>query len=365
MRKILFFCLLTQAFVFSGLVSAAPAGALREVLFQTQQATTALPSISSINPVSVPAGNPTFTLIVNGSNFVAPSGGINGTTVRINGQGRSTTFVSTTQLTAQILATDVANVGTAIISLLNPAGGISTNTATMTITGDLFFAQIAEGKVPNGFFRTTIILVNPNGTAVQVTVDFFTPEGELFPLNIGTAVGSAPSATFEFVIQPNSQLVVSTSGTRPSLAAGWARVKSSERIGGVALYQFFNATGAFVTEAGVASSPLSLHFFVPVEFKDNFETALAFGNTSETATASVRIRLRDPFGVVVAETSPLIMLGPRAQRARFVREIFPGAIPSGFSGTIEVLSDIPIVATSVRTLGGLQTSSLPITTLPQ
>ncbi|HEY2932695.1 MAG TPA: IPT/TIG domain-containing protein [Acidobacteriota bacterium] len=364
MRKILLFCLLSQAFAFSGVAMAATSSALPEVLFKFQQGTTALPSISSINPTSLPAGGPNFTLVVNGSNFVAPAGGANGTVVRINGQNRGTTFVSSTQLRAQLLATDVANVGTATISLLNPGGGVSTNTATLTITGDLYFAQIAEGKIPGGSFRTTIILVNPNNAAAQVTVDFFTTDGNPFPVTIGTTVGGGPSATFEFFIPPNSQLSISTSGTRPTLAAGWARVKSAVRIGGVALYQFFNSSGAFVTEAGVGSAPPATHFFVPVEFKDNFETALAFANCSEIATATVSMTLRDALGGTL--TTQSITLAPRTQLARFIREIFVGFIPAGFSGSIEVQStDVPVVATSVRTLGGFQTSSLPIVILPQ
>ena len=51
---------------------------------------------------------------VNGTNFV------NGATVQVNGQNRLTTFVSATQLTVMIPATDVAAAGTLNITVTNP-----------------------------------------------------------------------------------------------------------------------------------------------------------------------------------------------------------------------------------------------------
>lgn len=88
-----------------------------------------VPSISSINPTSVAAGSAAFTLTVNGSNFVSSS------VVAWNGSPRTTTFESATQLTAQILASDVATAGTAQVTVSNPSpgGGVSPP-AVFTIT---------------------------------------------------------------------------------------------------------------------------------------------------------------------------------------------------------------------------------------
>jgi len=60
------------------------------------------PAIASLSPSSATAGAAAFALTVTGTNFV------NGSTVQWNGSGRSTTFVSATQLTAAILASDIA-----------------------------------------------------------------------------------------------------------------------------------------------------------------------------------------------------------------------------------------------------------------
>ncbi|HMY75311.1 MAG TPA: IPT/TIG domain-containing protein, partial [Blastocatellia bacterium] len=88
-----------------------------------------LPSITSLNPNGATAGGAAFTLTVNGSNFVS------GSTVQWNGNTRTTTFVSATQLTAAIPATDIANTGTATVTVVTPApGGGTSNSAGFNIS---------------------------------------------------------------------------------------------------------------------------------------------------------------------------------------------------------------------------------------
>jgi len=80
-----------------------------------------VPAITSLSPASAVAFGPTFTLTVNGANFVSDS------VVRWNGSARTTTFVSPTQLTAEIPAPDIAAAGTATVTVLNPAPGGGTS----------------------------------------------------------------------------------------------------------------------------------------------------------------------------------------------------------------------------------------------
>jgi hypothetical protein len=79
------------------------------------------PVASTLAPASTPAGEGDFTLTVTGSGFVS------GSTVEWNGSPRSTTMVSSTQLTSTIYASDIATEGTAQITVVNPGngGGIS------------------------------------------------------------------------------------------------------------------------------------------------------------------------------------------------------------------------------------------------
>ena len=75
----------------------------------------------TIVPPEATAGSSGFTLTVTGDHFVKTS------TVLWDGSPRETTYVSAAELTAQILASDVATAGAAKVTVLNPApcGGIS------------------------------------------------------------------------------------------------------------------------------------------------------------------------------------------------------------------------------------------------
>lgn len=85
-----------------------------------------VPFISSISPNSKIAGTGAFTLTVNGENF------INGTSkVFWNGALRTTTFISSTQLTAAITAADISSAGTAQVTVVN--GTTVSNAEVFTI----------------------------------------------------------------------------------------------------------------------------------------------------------------------------------------------------------------------------------------
>lgn len=96
-----------------------------------------VPTITGLSPSYAVPGGGAFTLTVNGTNFVNGA-----STVQWNGSSRTTTFVSSTQLTAAIMAADIAVAGTASVTVLNsaPGGGIS-NTVT-------FYIAVAINPVP-------------------------------------------------------------------------------------------------------------------------------------------------------------------------------------------------------------------------
>jgi hypothetical protein len=169
-----------------------------------------LPTVTSLSPSSATAGGAAFTLTVTGTNFVSTS------TVQWNGTGLTTTYVSGTELTGSVPASDIATAGTASVTVMNlsPGGGtssgltfttnkpplvslsapglsygiqpLSTTSATQTETitnigtGNLTISTVTIGGTNASEFaksadtctRATVI---PNGTcAVSVT---FTPSG--------------------------------------------------------------------------------------------------------------------------------------------------------------------------------------------
>jgi hypothetical protein len=88
-----------------------------------------VPTTTSISPSSKTAGDPGFTLTVNGTNFNQNS------VVHWGGSARTTSFISATQLTATISASDIAVAGSYSVTVVNPSpGGGTSNAQTLTVT---------------------------------------------------------------------------------------------------------------------------------------------------------------------------------------------------------------------------------------
>jgi hypothetical protein len=91
-----------------------------------------VPVLTSLAPSSIVAGSASFTLRALGSRFTSTS------VIRIDGVGRSTTFVSAGEVTAVIAASEIAAVGTLSVTVSSPAvlgqGGGESSAQSLTIT---------------------------------------------------------------------------------------------------------------------------------------------------------------------------------------------------------------------------------------
>lgn len=98
------------------------------------------PSVTGISPGSAFAGSPAFTLTVTGTNFVPSS------TILWNGQPRTTTFVSSMQLTAHIPASDIVQPATNQITVTTPApGGGTSAPRTLQVTLNPGVSSVSAG----------------------------------------------------------------------------------------------------------------------------------------------------------------------------------------------------------------------------
>ena len=82
-----------------------------------------VPVLTSVSPTAAVVGGAAFTLTANGTGFVS------GSEVHWNGTARTTTFVSASQLTAAIPASDIASAGTAQVTVVSPTPGGGTSAA--------------------------------------------------------------------------------------------------------------------------------------------------------------------------------------------------------------------------------------------
>jgi hypothetical protein len=80
------------------------------------------PSVTSLSPTNAATGGAGFTLTVNGNHFDSNA------VVVWNGTALTTSFVSSTQLTAAIPSSDIANPGPAEVFVYNPSSASDSTT---------------------------------------------------------------------------------------------------------------------------------------------------------------------------------------------------------------------------------------------
>lgn len=153
------------------------------------------PVITSLNPSSVNAFGPAFTLTVTGGNFVGNS------VVQVNGSARPTTYGAATQLTAAIPASDLAGAGSLAITVMTPApGGGTSNAATLTVVGPAL-AVSATTVAPGA--SVTVTLTNGLGGAYDWLA--LAPVGAGVTIYVqGTSVGAGVTTRTWTVTMPST-----------------------------------------------------------------------------------------------------------------------------------------------------------------
>jgi MBG domain (YGX type) len=169
--------------------------------------------VLSLSPYTATAGAAGFTLTVSGESFASNS------RVLWNGAVRATTYVSSTQLTAAILAADIATERTNLVTVANPAPNAATSAAlpfavvsttpAATISGG-WLAVAADGSGNHVLTLTGTDFVSSstvkwNGASLTTSY--------VSPWQISAMVTAA-----EFTMRPVIATVVNPAGTSPGFA---------------------------------------------------------------------------------------------------------------------------------------------------
>jgi len=177
------------------------------------------PVIAGFSPTGFLAGAAPVTISVTGSGFIPA------TVIQVNGNIRSTTYVSATQVNATLTANDLANPGSLALVAVNPApgGGTSagaslpvsnpmpgaisitpssvaagkTTTTTVTVMGtNLISGSVAQ---VNGSARPTVV-VSSTQLSFQLTVADQAAAGQLQVNVVNPAPGGGTSASARFTV---------------------------------------------------------------------------------------------------------------------------------------------------------------------
>ena len=202
-----------------------------------------VPVLTSVSPTAAVAGGAGFTLTTNGTGFVL------GSVVHWNGATRTTTFVSGTQLTAAIPASDIVSAGTAQVTVVSPTpGGGTSSPVAFTINNpapgnpvpvvtSLSPAKVLAGSAAfeltvNGSAFVTGATVHWNGaprattfvgsTALRVAIaaaDVATA-GSVQVTVVNPSPGGGTSAPIAFAIDPVAPVLAITRLEPPGVVAG-------------------------------------------------------------------------------------------------------------------------------------------------
>ena len=179
------------------------------------------PTLTSISPAAVGVGGGAFTLTATGTDFVSTS------VVQVNGSPRATAFVSATQLTATVPASDTASVGALSITVVTPApgGGISaiqpltvrgtslTVSATTAHPGDSITATLTNSPGGSTDWLGLAPVGSPDTTFLQ-----WIPVGAGLTNRTWTVTMPATVGLYEFRFYPNNGYTVSARSPAVSVA---------------------------------------------------------------------------------------------------------------------------------------------------
>jgi YVTN family beta-propeller protein len=143
----------------------------------TAQINNPIPSLSSISPSSVIAGNPDFTMILNGENFLTIS------IVSFNNIQYSPRYINKTQMEVTIPSSAIMTAGSCPVKVINPTpGGGETSSLTFTVKPrlEITITSPLNGETVNKA-RTMV-----RGTVRSDTKDFGITVNGILAENIGS-----------------------------------------------------------------------------------------------------------------------------------------------------------------------------------
>lgn len=149
-----------------------------------------VPTITTISPGLKAINSAGFTLTVNGTNFIASS------VVNFNGSPRATTYISSVQVTASILASDLVTPGSYPITVTNPTPGGGTSNAKSFVVNP---------------YKTQTVFATSTGSAANITWNTPTTSGNILIAVVasssttGNANQNAPSGWTQAVTSNNSR----------------------------------------------------------------------------------------------------------------------------------------------------------------
>ncbi len=224
---------------------------------------------------------------------------------------------------------------------------------TTTPTADLsrsltrtpvYFPQFADG----GGYTTALILLNTSTGTETGTFQILDDLGA--PLVVSQVGGTADSS-FKYSIASGGAFRFQTDGFPITTKVGWVQLTPDADTStpvGTGIFGY-NPGNILVTESGVPAAASTTHARVYVDLSGRHNTGLAIANLSKSG-ANVSIKAFQSDGITGIGTSqgPLLLPG-KGHSAKFASEFVAG-LSAGFAGVLDISSETPFAALTMRSL---------------
>ncbi len=224
-------------------------------------------------------------------------------------------------------------------------------------------AQVAHGAFPgtNHMLQTQLSTTSsaiPSAYRgipdAQIQLEVLDPSGEISSIRLNGRVTPLRYETFSLRSDTFRTSLLGSGSER-----GYTCVTANYPVELAAVYRILDSDDRPISEAGIQGATPGYRFFGPFQ-KERLEgtnTALAFVNVS-TAEATLTVTFYSD--ALIPRPSVDLLLDPGEQRALFIDELLSDLSDLDAEGTVEIVSDQPIVVTSLRTIQGAVSSSLPL-----
>jgi hypothetical protein len=243
-----------------------------------------VPTITSVSPTQVYSGDAAFTLQVNGIGFTKTS------SVEVNGTPLSTTYVSSSSLSAQVPASDLYDWGQLTVQVVTgaPGGGIS-NEAYVDIspgialsTSSLEFGNLTVGAA--SAVQTEALI---NDTTSPLSITSVSASGDFTETNnCGSSVAANSSCTISVILKPSTTGMIT--GTLTVLDNAPSATQTASLLGfGLAPYSVATANGGSLSAAVAAGSTATYNLQVSGRAAFSGSVNLSCSGAPQYATCSI------------------------------------------------------------------------------
>ena len=256
-----------------------------EVLVAADYSTTTTPlQLTSISPPNATEGGAAFTLTINGAGFTSS------TAAYIGGAYRQPTFVSSTKLTVQINATDIATAGAFQVAVGNFPSGASCAAYVPTTfyvliasggTATLNEKTLAFGKLAAGAVSQSKAVKLTNSGSGPLEIGSIAASGEFAQSNnCGSSVAAGGNCTINVTFNPSSLGAVTGALTVTDSASTSPQLVKLTGTGEVPLT--VNPTSLTLPSAAVGSTSSA-----SVTVSNGLPTSITLSASRQRATYSV------------------------------------------------------------------------------